>query len=599
MSMSSRIRKGRDEEAVRTASQGVLFPELEDRPATAPDPRPASESEPEPKSKPKSKSKSKSKEARTPPRRAPLEPDDVLPKPKVRAAVRAGDHIQHVGSWLMLAGAEQHGLYYNILGHWGRRRGVQRIRHALDGVLMSLAIGQGCIEGVRRLETASAPLLYRAQQAPSASWVRRTWQHYCDKVPAWRVHAGMVGAYLRQAEAGGEEAAVFYVDNHMRPYRGKHVLRKGWRMQDKRAVAGSTDYWIHDAWGLPIMKVQAPDHGSLTSWLKGIVEVLQLGLGEEERLLVAFDRAGAYPEHLAELRDHNVEFVTYERRPYAQLTASAFTETVAWRGQALGVQEGRANLKSGRGRVRRIALHMPDGNQVNLLSSSQEPKERLIEVMLGRWCQENAFKHGVERWGLNQLDRRQVEHYDPETVIPNPARRRLDRELRLVRVEEGLARRELARLAEGDHRRRERQQQRLERSLKRQAQLEALWPSTPTHAPLEETELAGELVHHVQDVKLVLDTIRIVCQNVEAHYAYCLAQHLPRAAEAKMNLKNLFQAPGKVTVGKKAVHVYLQPAGSSVEQQAYEAFYAEINNWRLTMPADHPARLLQFHPHPS
>jgi hypothetical protein len=29
--------------------------------------------------------------------------------------------------------------------------------------------------------------------------------------------------------------------------------------------------------------------------------------------------------------------------------------------------------------------------------------------MRGRWRQENGFKHGVERWGINQLDRRSTE----------------------------------------------------------------------------------------------------------------------------------------------------------------------------------------------
>ena len=50
------------------------------------------------------------------------------------------------------------------------------------------------------------------------------------------------------------------------------------------------------------------------------------------------------------------------------------------------------------------------------------------------------------------LDGRSVEPYPPGTIIPNPARRRLDRALRLARVAEGDARRALARFAEGDKR---------------------------------------------------------------------------------------------------------------------------------------------------
>jgi len=65
----------------------------------------------------------------------------------------------------------------------------------------------------------------------------------------------------------------------------------------------------------------------------------------------------------------------------------------------------------------------------------------LVEITLGCWCQGKGFKHGVERWGINQLDGRKTAKYLPDSVTPNPARRRLDRELRLTRVEEGKARR--------------------------------------------------------------------------------------------------------------------------------------------------------------
>jgi hypothetical protein len=57
-----------------------------------------------------------------------------------------------------------------------------------------------------------------------------------------------------------------------------------------------------------------------------------------------------------------------------------------------------------------------------------------------RHKQENGFHHGVERWGINQLDGRKVDDYPPDAIIPNPARGRLDRALRLVRAEEWTAR---------------------------------------------------------------------------------------------------------------------------------------------------------------
>ncbi len=108
------------------------------------------------------------------------------------------------------------------------------------------------------------------------------------------------------------------------------------------------------------------------------------------------------------------------------------------------------NLGGGHGRVRRVALRAGDGRQVNLLAVGSLSASELYAILRGRWVQENGFHHQVHRWGINQLDGRTTEPYDPDAVIPNPARRRLDRNVRLARVTAGLARNELAALAEGD-----------------------------------------------------------------------------------------------------------------------------------------------------
>lgn len=81
--------------------------------------------------------------------------------------------------------------------------------------------------------------------------------------------------------------------------------------------------------------------------------------------------------------------------------------------------------------ARMEALRMHEDHQVNLLAVSSLPASRLLEIMRGRRSQEDAFKHGAERWGFNALDGRATAPCDPDTIVPNPARRRLDRALRL------------------------------------------------------------------------------------------------------------------------------------------------------------------------
>jgi hypothetical protein len=469
------------------------------------------------------------------------------------------------------------------------------LRVALDAVAISLAIGEGTVEGVRRLATPSAPTLLRHRDAPTPSWVRRILGRFAEPTGE-TLHLAQATALVRQSERDAAGHVVFYVDNHLRPYTGKHVIRKGWRMQDKRAVSGASDYWVHDEDGRPVLRVHSPEHESLVKWLRPIGRKLHEALADERRRIVlVFDRAGARPEAMAELRDANFDFVTYEVRPYAKLPASAFDHWIRiGKKRYEYVETHQKNLGKGRGRVRRIAMRNPAGEQFNILAVSDAPAHELIGHILARWArQENQFKHGNERWNLNQLDGRTVVEYPPDAIIPNPARRRLDRALRLAREREGEALRKLAHL-ERDHPKQARLQQELERARDEQRQLEALRPKVPTHAPVRETELAGKLVKHERPYKLLIDTLRVAAANAESELAARLAPHLPRGAEAKKTLANLFRAPGTVRLRRDSVVVILAPAATSRERAAFEHLLAQLNALPLRLPGDQTSRRLRF-----
>jgi hypothetical protein len=522
----------------------------------------------------------------------PEDPEEEAGGRAARSVVSA-DAVQHLGTWLLVSMVESLGLYERAARAAQARVAPASLRLALDGVVMALALGEACVEGVRRLATPSAPWLLCAPRAPSTTGARRTLGVLAQEGGAAALHLGMVRGYLEQARlAASGPGPVFYVDNHLRPYRGKHTLRKGWRMQDKRVQPGASDYYLHDEDGRPLGRISAPAHGALTDFLSPIAHRLRLAL-PQERILLAFDRAGSFPAQLAQLRDEGFECVTYERKPYPTLASTYFTETWELDGERIGVAEARVNLGKGRGRVRRICLRMGNGRQVNLLAVSKRSARQLVDIMRGRWRQENAFKHGVERWGINQLDSRRVTPYAPGTVIPNPARRRLDRALQVARVKEGLARAALARLGEGDAGRAALERD-IAEALEAQTTYEAQRPTTPARAALENTELAGKLVHHAQDYKMLLDTVRLACANAESELAAELGVFLPRPAEAKKTLANLFAAPGRIQVSAKTITVTLAPAGTRCELEAFAQTLRQVNEARLRLPADQQARSLRF-----
>jgi hypothetical protein len=524
------------------------------------------------------------------------------PVPPLRSRpVASGRLVQHVGSWLLIALAHQHGLHEEA----ERLDGGDATRIAMDAALAALAIGERTVEGVRRLATSTAPVLLRCDHTPTANAIRRRLHAFADKHgPEFMTRIGK--RYLDAARAEANEPAVFYIDNHMRKYTGQEVVRRGWRMQDKRALPGASDYYIHDEDGHPVFRIDTPSHDSLCQWLMPIVTRLRDGLGAEERILLVFDRAGAFPVEMATLRDAGVEFVTYERRPYPDLTPSDFDRTIVVRGETYGVHESRLkNLGAGRGRVRRISLRTPDGKQINLLAISTAPLEQLVGFLMGesdrvapsgRWQQENALKHGVERWGINQLDGRKVEPYPPGTSIPNPARRRNERALKIARADEGRARCTLAVESLTD-KRRARAEGDLADAIQRRVALELARPLIPDRAPIEQTELAGKLVRHPAKLKAVVDTVRIVCANVEAELAEIIAPTLTRPREAKKVIANVFAAPGRVDVTTSEIRVRLAPAANRSEHAAIRRLLADLTVRKLTLPGDVRCRPLRFELH--
>jgi hypothetical protein len=524
----------------------------------------------------------------------PPAPDegDAKIAPMTAQPVRGGQQVQHVGSWILLALAAEMGLHEEAQRAFNGRH-PDGLRIALDAVICALAIGQFVIEGVRRLDTPSGATLLRAGRVPTASGIRKLLGRLIAQTDGGTVLEARVTDRLVKSATSDDGPAVFFVDNHMRPYTGKRVVRKGWRMQDRRVLPGTSDYYVHDEDGQPMFRFAVTSHDHLTDWLLPAGQRLRDALGPEENSVLAFDRGSAFPDQLAALRDANFDFVTYERKPYAELPANAFTPA-AIDGEEVGLHERRLkNLGDSRGRIRRIMVRVKGGRQVSLLASSRLPATRLVEILWRRWRQENGFKHGVERWGINELDGRHVEPYPPGTIIPNPARRKLDRALTIARDDEGDARRLLARIPVG-HPRRERLEEDLADSLERQRDLEAIRPLFPTHAPVEETELAGKLVRHTGKLKTILDVIRVVCANAESELAALLAPHMQRPREAKKLVANLFAAPGKVAVSEHAIHVRLAPAANRSEQAAIQHLFDQLNQRGLVLPSDHKRLPLRF-----
>jgi hypothetical protein len=523
---------------------------------------------------------------------------------KIRPSLpRSRDSVQHLGVWMLTAMVASRGLYEKAERVLASGAPRPSLRVALDAVIAALGIGQGCVEGVRRLSTGAGAALLLSSSVPSATWVRRALGQVAMRSSEFQDQ--LAAERIREIQAGcGERPAVFYVDNHTRDYTGKHKLTWHWKMQDDRAVPGVTDYWIHDGHGRPISPLTAFQQGSMVEYLPRCAQMIRNALGEQAPVLVVFDRGGAFPTamvDLQELPEGGVDFLTYERAPYQRYGREYFEKhgQAIWRRDAddkrerLILLDRGAYLGQGRGRVRRLSLLMPDDEQINLLTSSDEDARWLVEVLFARWVQENSFKYGADRWGLDQLDSRQVEHYEPGTLIPNPYHRSLEQSRDRTIEREGRLRCKLARLG-ADAPDREALEAKLAETVDLLALAKDALKRTKRHIAIEETHLASRLVHHKKEYKLLVDALRIACMNAEDEIADALGPYLPREAEAKRVLQNVFSAPGSLRVGAKTISVVLDPSANRREAQAIDVLLADVTRWRLTHPGDPFRRPLRF-----
>ncbi len=518
-------------------------------------------------------------------------------------------YVQHAGAFIVLALLQAFGLYRQAealrksavargdVDH--RYLGKTALRVALDAAVIALVTGQKCIEGVRRVATPSAKTLLRVlTPVPSESWVRAVLGRFAGTC-GQALHLATSFMLIEHAERQHEPRAWFYVDNHMRPYTGKQVVRKGWRMQDKRVRPGTSDYWVHDQDGRPLLRVHSPSHQAMTERLRPIARLLREGLdhagAERTQIALVFDRAGAFPTQMAELRNAGFEFVTYERGPYARLLTTEFDRELTLAGETFRYCEKHdKNLGKGRGRVRRISLLTADGDQFNIVGISEANAEAMIKALLARWAmQENQFKYGVERLGINQLDGRQTDPVPADEVIPNPALRRLLNARSVARKLEGEALRQLAHLPEGD-KKRVRWQQELDRSRQQQLTFEEQRPALPNKIRVGDSELAGKLVRHRDNYKLVVDTLRILIANIAAELATSLGPMLARPAEAKKTLDNLLAAPAVIHATSRLIVVELAPAGTRRERAAFTELLRPLNARKLSLPGDPARRSLRF-----
>jgi len=198
----------------------------------------------------------------------------------------------------------------------GAGRSYDTTAVALESVF-AFALGSSSLEGSKHLQRVDAGLLVGVERFPHLRTLRPRLGALADSVDPLSVQVAFSKAML---DADSEPPSVFFVDEHFVAYTGAQPVAKGWNTRRRHAEPGRHDTVIVDDRWRAICFASGPPHGLATGMLDPVDQLVEICAGR--RLMIGFDRGGAYPNAFSGLRDRGLDWVTYRRAPLATPTVA-------------------------------------------------------------------------------------------------------------------------------------------------------------------------------------------------------------------------------------------------------------------------------------
>jgi len=244
-----------------------------------------------------------------------------------------------------------------------------------------------------------------------------------------------------------QDAEFLYIDGHVRIYYGgKANLPVKYVSRQKLCLSATTEYWVNDARGLPVMMVM----GELTEKLQTVIEhqiipelqktnllSLQPKQGDNTPVCTfVFDREAYEPAFFRRLWEtYQIAIITYRKNVKDKWSEECFKSfAVSVLQQTVNMQLCEHGTLLGGYWFREIRRHGETGHQTSIITThpTLEP-DFIAGRMFGRWSQENFFRYLIEDYDFDKMVSFGIESVDPEKEIVNPQYRKLTHQLKKLR----------------------------------------------------------------------------------------------------------------------------------------------------------------------
>ena len=529
----------------------------------------------------------------------PVEPADQLAGAFTGSArVGTGSHpSRYAGAMLLYPYLHQVGtetIFASLTGGPARRYDDLAV---LSSATLGFALGIDTVEGSKHLRRADAGAAVGLAIIPELKTLRTRLGALADGAdPLGLQRAFAVG--MLSADPASDP--VYFVDDHFVPYSGAQPVAKGWNTKRRYAQPGQDDTMLVDARGRAVIFGSGEPSG-LVSTLPGVLTQLREVLGPDPKILLGFDRGGAYPKTFTACRAAGADWVTYRRAPLVQATVPARRSWTVRDSKRISVllADEIVSLKD-YGSARQLTLFENGTPILQVLTSDLTATgASLLCWLRARWRIENMFKYAVEHNGIDRL----ADYYmdlGPDTRrVTNPARVAARTTVNAAEAHLIAAERALAQMLTGGATPKQRdaalpglhQQIQIATGALHQAKTDL----RPIPAKIAATDLdpdAGRARPRLERRGLQM-VLRLLAFNAEAWLAEHFNTYLGDPNEYRAILRHLLRLGGHIDYTKTQINVTLDTPDSPRVARALTLLTEELNTLRASLPGDR--RPLTYH----
>lgn len=272
---------------------------------------------------------------------------------------------------------------------------------------------------------------------PEVGYFRKKLKQITDQAKTDQLHTELFRCWVEEMPE-----MFFYIDGHVRVYHGDEAnLPKRFVSREKLCLSGTTEFWVNDQQGLPLMVVTGELNEKLKSAVEEIIpkiikEITQVVKPGEPIFTIIFDREAYDPAWFKKLwNEYRVAIITYRKNVKDEWDSSLFynVETQVYNTNVTMQLCEMGTELSGHW-FREIRRLSENGHQTSIITTHPSLSLQHTAIkMFSRWTQENFFKYMIANFDFDRMIEYGTEPVDQKRTIPNPEYKTLSYQIKKAR----------------------------------------------------------------------------------------------------------------------------------------------------------------------